>query len=79
MTTSATEDEELQAAARANALENFAYLFSRVLERLFVERVDGNEQIVRKIVTEPAFRDLAAEHLMREVYKRILSEERPPR
>lgn len=70
----ASEDEELRTAARANTLENFAYVFSRVLERLFIDRMDGNEQIVRKVMADAAFRETAAEHLMREVYERIRRE-----
>lgn len=68
---SATADEDLQATARANTVENFAYVFRRALERLFVDRMDGNEQIVRRIMSDPAFKDAAAEFLMREVYERI--------
>jgi hypothetical protein len=46
-------------------------VFRRALERLFVDRMDGNEQIVRRIMSDPAFKDTAAEFLMREVYERI--------
>ena len=74
-----SEDEELQAAARANTLENFAYVFGRALERLFVERMEGNEQIVRKIMTDPLFRTTAADFLMREVYERIWADPRTAR
>lgn len=71
---SAAADEDLRAAARANTVENFAYVFRRALERLFVDRMDGNEQIVRKIMTDPAFKDTAAEFLTREVYERLKSD-----
>jgi hypothetical protein len=71
---SASADEELQAAARANTAENFAYVFRRALERLFVDRMDGNEQIVRRIMADPAFKETAGEFLMREVYERIRNE-----
>lgn len=79
VTASAVGDAALQAAARANTLENFAYVFARELERLLVERMDGNEQIVRRIMTDCPFRDTAAEHLMREVYTRIRGDAPPPR
>lgn len=69
--TSATVDEELRAAARANTVENFAYVFRRALERLFVDRMDGNEAIVRRIMADAAFKDTAADYLLREVYERI--------
>jgi type I restriction enzyme, R subunit len=74
--TTAINDAELQTAAHANTMENFAYVFRRALERLFVDRMDGNEQIVRKIMSDGAFKDAAAEFLMREVYERIRGETR---
>jgi type I restriction enzyme, R subunit len=71
---SAADDDELRTAARANTMENFAYVFARVLERLFIDRMEGNEQIVRKVMTDPRFRETAADFLMREVYERIRGE-----
>jgi hypothetical protein len=36
-----------------------------------MDRMDGNEQIDRRVMTDPAFKDAAAEFLMQEVYERI--------
>lgn len=42
-----------------------------MLEGLFVDRMDGNEEIFDKVMNDPAFRNVASDHLMREVYERF--------
>jgi type I restriction enzyme R subunit len=41
--------------------------------------MDGNEEIFDRIMNDPAFRNLASEQLMREVYKRLRNREPRPR
>jgi type I restriction enzyme R subunit len=72
---SAIQDEDLRAAARANTMENFAYVFERALERLILERMEGNEAIFTKIMTDDDFRSLAASELLRRVYERLSDKE----
>ena len=67
----AVENETLKTAAEANTLDNFKHVFDRMLEGLFVDRMEGNEEIFDKIMNDPAFRNIASEQLMREVYERI--------
>jgi hypothetical protein len=67
----AAEDETLRTAAGANTLENFKHVFDRMVEGLFIDRLDGNEEIVDRIMNDPAFRNLASDQLMREVYERL--------
>jgi type I restriction enzyme, R subunit len=67
----AIANETLQEAAKANSLENFAFVFNRVLEGLFIERMDGNEEIFKRLMNDDEFRTLAAEHLVRDVYQKI--------
>jgi type I restriction enzyme R subunit len=68
----AVANEELQEAAKANTLENFAYVFDKMLERLFVERMDGNEEIFTRLMNDDEFKQLASRHLVKEVYEGIL-------
>jgi type I restriction enzyme R subunit len=68
---SAVENETLKTAAQANTLDNFKHVFDRMLEGLFVDRMEGNEEIFDKVMNDPAFRGIASEHLMREVYERL--------
>ena len=71
----AVDNETLQTAARVNSLDNFKHVFDRLLEGLFIDRIDSNEEIFDKIMNDPAFRGLAAEQLMREVYDRLRREQ----
>jgi type I restriction enzyme R subunit len=68
---SAVENESLQQAAQANTLDNFAYVFNRMLESLFIERMDGNEEIFGRLMNDDEFRRIAGEHLLHEVYNRL--------
>lgn len=67
----ATSDETLKAAAVVNTMENFAIVFDKMLESLFIERMEGNEAIFSKLMNNPKFRDVAGEHLLKEVYDRL--------
>lgn len=68
---SAAESETLREAAQANTRDNFAYVFNRMLENLFIERMDGNEEIFGRLMNDDDFRRVAAEHLLHDVYERL--------
>jgi hypothetical protein len=55
----------------ANSIENFEPVFNRQLENLFLERMEGNEEIFVRLMNDEAFRNVAATHLMRAVYKQV--------
>jgi len=67
----AMDNETLQDAARVNTLENFQYVFDRLLEGLFIDRMEGNEEIFDRIMQDKQFRGLAASYLVREVYEKL--------
>ena len=67
----AVANEQIQQAVRANSLENFEPVFTKQLENLFMERMDGNEEIFVRLMNDAAFRNVAATHLMRAVYTQI--------
>jgi type I restriction enzyme R subunit len=71
VTETAAANEKLREAAKANTLENFAFVFDKMLESLFIERMEGNEDIFNRLMNDDSFRNLAAGHLVREVYERI--------
>ena len=66
----AVENETLKTAAHVNTLDNFKHVFDRLLEGLFIDRMDGNEEIFDRIMNDPEFRNPAAAHLVRDVYNR---------
>jgi type I restriction enzyme R subunit len=67
----ASSDENLKAAAEVNTMENFALVFDKMLEGLFIERMEGNEAIFSRLMNDPKFRDIAAEYLLKDVYNRL--------
>jgi type I restriction enzyme R subunit len=42
-----------------------------MLENLFIERMDGNEEIFGRLMNDDDFRRVAAEHLLHDVYERL--------
>ena len=71
VTETAVANEKLQAAAKVNKMEDFAYVFNRMLESLFIERMEGNEDIFNRLMKDDQFRSIAASHLVQEVYERL--------
>ncbi|MCP4676941.1 MAG: type I restriction endonuclease subunit R [Deltaproteobacteria bacterium] len=67
----AMADEGLQQAARVNPEDKFALVFNRVLESLFVERMDQNEDIFARFMNDQGFQKLVASWLVGEVYKKL--------
>ncbi len=67
----AVSDEEVQQAARANTIENFAYVFDKALEGFFIDRMEQNEEMFSRFMNNPDFRRLVAETLRQRVYQQI--------
>jgi len=67
----AVANEQLRQAVMANSIENFEPVFNKQLENLFIDRMDGNEEIFVRLMNDKDFRNVAAGHLMRAVYQQI--------
>ena len=67
----AENKEKITEAALANTFENFSSYFERVLEELFIERMDGNEDIFNRVMSDTTFRGMAHDHIARQVWERI--------
>lgn len=67
----AERDEKVIEAAQANSFSNFSAYFGRILEDLFIDRMEGNEEIFGRVMKDKNFRGAAQEHIAREVYERI--------
>ena len=67
----AVADESLRQAAQVNSLENFTPVFEQMLQNLFVERMEGNEEIFMRLMNEEALWAAVAGHLLPEVYGAI--------
>ena len=67
----ALANEQLRQAVMTNTIENFEPVFNKELENLFIDRMDGNEEIFVRLMNDEAFRSIAASHLMRAVYNQV--------
>ena len=68
---SAENDQNIVEAARANNFTNFSSYLDRNLNNLFIARMEGNEEIFSKVMSDTEFRSVAHEHLARKIYNRI--------
>ena len=71
----AVTDNNLRQAAIANTMENFGYVFLKALEGLFIDRMEQNEEITAKFMNEDQFREAVSQHLLKEVYEQIRTEQ----
>jgi type I restriction enzyme R subunit len=71
---SAEDNEKIVEAAKANNLTNFSAFLERMLDELFIERMENNEDIFSKVMTDNEFRSAAHEHLAREIFERVRNE-----
>jgi type I restriction enzyme R subunit len=67
----ALTDEALQRAAAVNPGDKFELVFKNLLETLFVERMDQNEEIFAKFMNDKGFQKLVTTWLSTEAYRRI--------
>ena len=67
----AENNENIAEAARANSFSDFASYLDRVLDELFIGRMEGNEEIFKRVMTDTAFRSAAHEHLASEIFQRV--------
>ncbi|EAQ31556.1 hypothetical protein [Idiomarina baltica] len=67
----AVANEQLLQAVMANSMENFEPIFTKQLENLFVERMDGNEDIFTRLMSDESFHNIASKYLMRAVYNQV--------
>jgi type I restriction enzyme R subunit len=75
----AAADESLQQAAKVNSQEKFSLVFNNVLETLFIERMEQNEDIFARFMNDPVFQKVVAGWLSRETYLKLREEGLSPR
>ena len=62
---------ELDASGKVNPEDKFSLVFNNLLETLFIERMDQNEEIFARYMNDPAFQNIVAHWLSGEVYRRF--------
>ncbi len=68
---SAILEESLIKAAMVNPEDKFTLVFKNVLENLFVERIDQNEEIFSRFMNDTAFQKLITSWLATQAYNKL--------
>jgi type I restriction enzyme, R subunit len=64
-------DEKLAARAQNNDFQNFRLVFDRTFLDTVVARMDDNEEIFKRILDEPGFRQTVLDHYAQRLYERL--------
>lgn len=54
-----------------NNVDDFRQVFAKAFENLVIDRMEGNEDIFNRLMTDSEFRDVATENLLYKVYEGI--------
>jgi hypothetical protein len=58
-------------ARKVNPEDKFALVFNSLLETLFIERMEQNEEVFARYMNDPAFQKVITGWLSEEVYRRL--------
>jgi type I restriction enzyme R subunit len=64
-------NENIQEAARVNTLQYFMYFFEKMLEGLFIDRMQGNEEIFTKLRNDDTMMRVASKQVGKDVWDRL--------
>jgi type I restriction enzyme R subunit len=70
----ALQKVDLREAARANSEEDFGLVWDQALDGLFIDRMEGNDEVFRKIMADELKRALVSSMLRSRVYARARGE-----
>ncbi len=68
----------MQKAAEVNSLDKFQLVFRQVLESLFIERMELNEDLFTDYMGKPELQEVVARWLGGQVYERLAPQKRIP-
>lgn len=71
ITEAATRVDAIRQAAENNPIGKFQLVFGEILESLFIERMDLNEDLFARFMNDPEFKQVAVQWLGQQVYSRI--------
>ena len=67
----AMRDDGLKRAAEVNPADKFELVFKNLLEALFIERIDQNQEIFARFMNDELFQKLVTSGLSNETYQRL--------
>jgi type I restriction enzyme R subunit len=65
------ENEELKIRAKNNPIENFKYAFDEVFIQTLIDRMDANQDIFEKIMSNDDFKEDVKKLLIKKIYERF--------
>jgi type I restriction enzyme R subunit len=71
MVETAIRDESIIKAAEVNPEEKFELVFKNLLQNLFIERIDQNEDIFARFMNDPSFQKIVTNWLSARAYQKI--------
>ena len=71
ITATAERDAKMIEAAQANNSANFASYFKRALVDLFIQRMEGNEDVFNRVIGDTQLLETVGDNLAQDVYQRI--------
>jgi type I restriction enzyme, R subunit len=74
----AMTDDGLRQAAEVNPGDKFELVFKNLLDKLFVERMDQNEEIFVRFMNDVPFQKMVTAWMASEAYRRLRSDVREP-
>ena len=72
----AIKDEKIRQTAEANTLQNFGYVFDKAFEGFVIGRLDRNQDVGVKVLSNQDLKKFLTERMRREVYDQVQAEER---
>jgi type I restriction enzyme R subunit len=64
-------DDSLKQAAKVNSMSDFLQIFKKSFEGLVIDRMEGNEDIFSRLMSDAEFRDLAQDNLGQKLYRML--------
>lgn len=65
------EEDSLQEAVEVNSQDKFSLFFDSMLQTLFIERMEQNEEIFARYMNETDFKGLVSQWISERVYTKI--------
>ena len=74
----AERNGKIAEAVHANGKADFTAFFGRVMDELFIQRMEGNEEVFNRVMGDKPFRSVVQEALAHDVYERVRMARDPP-
>jgi len=67
----ASDNSKIVEAAQVNNLDDFEYVFNKLLKNIFLDRMEDNEEVFNKVMGNDNIQKMVSKELMKKVYNKI--------